>query len=208
LPAAERHPIGSRTASCGINWSQIVRLSLFLAAPLILLASCDGSAPPANETAAAANASEEVQDGLLDRSLAGTPAPATFFEDPEGDRTSLADFKGKPVLVNLWATWCAPCIEEMPRLDALAAREKGKLQVLTISQDRDGRAKVETFFDKHGFANLDSYLDPETALLGDLKIDTLPSTILFDSQGREVWRMVGIADWVGKEAAALIAEAK
>ena len=81
-----------------------MRLCLFLAAPLMLLSACNSGGPPTNEAAAAANASEEVQDGLLDRSLAGTAAPATAFEDPEGDRTTLADFKGKPLLVNLWAT--------------------------------------------------------------------------------------------------------
>ena len=187
-----------------------MRLPLLIAAlgTIAAAAACDRSAPKPDQPATAANESEsEIEDGRLDRSLAGTAAPDTVFQDPSGEEVSLADFRGKPLLVNLWATWCAPCIEEMPTLDGLAAREGDKLTVLAISQDRDGRDKVEAFFDEHGFEHLDSYLDAEMALLPELRIDTLPTTILYDAEGREVWRMIGIADWTGEEAAALLAEA-
>jgi thiol-disulfide isomerase/thioredoxin len=145
--------------------------------------------------------------GRLDRSHAGSAAPATAFEGPDGRPASLADFRGKPLLVNLWATWCAPCIAEMTTLDALTAREKDRLQVLTISQDLGGRDKVEAFFAKQGYRHLDTWLDPQMALMAELKVDTLPTTILYDSRGRELWRVTGMEDWDSGRAALLIAEA-
>lgn len=149
---------------------------------------------------------EAPPTGKLDRSKSGQAAPATAFEDPKGRPASLAEFRGRPVLVNLWATWCAPCIAEMPTLDRLAARESDRLHVVTISQDLDGREKVEAFFAKQGYHNLETWLDPQMALMTGLKADTLPTTILYDARGREVWRMVGMADWEGGQAALLLKE--
>src|SRR3954464_4092284 len=149
---------------------------------------------------------EEAPTGRLDRSHAGKPAPVTAFEDPAGAAGSLADFRGRPVLLNLWATWCGPCVAEMPTLDALAAREGERLQVLTVSQDLDGRDKVEAFFARQGYRNLETWLDPQMALMQDLKVDTLPTTILYDAQGRELWRWTGGEDW-GSAGAALLLNA-
>lgn len=146
--------------------------------------------------------------GAIDRSQAGTPAPDVTFEDPQGQPTSLAAFRGRPLLVNLWATWCAPCIVEMPSLDALAQREGDALQVLALSQDMDGRDKVTEFFRERGFQALEPYLDPDLELMTELGISTLPTTILYDAQGREVWRKAGIEDWQSEDAARLIAEAE
>ena len=147
---------------------------------------------------------EAPPTGRLDRSRAGSPAPATEFEDPDGAPASLADFRGRPVLLNLWATWCGPCVAEMPTLDALAARER--LQVLTVSQDLDGRGKVEAFFRKQGYRHLETWLDPQMALMAALKVDTLPTTILYDSHGRELWRVTGMEDWQSGRAALLLEE--
>ncbi|HYW15349.1 MAG TPA: TlpA disulfide reductase family protein [Allosphingosinicella sp.] len=144
--------------------------------------------------------------GKLDRSNAGKAAPATGFQDPDGAPASLADFRGKPVLLNLWATWCAPCVAEMPMLDKLAEREAGRLHVLTVSQDLDGREKIEAFFAKQGYRKLETWLDPQMALMAELKADTLPTTILYDAQGREVWRMVGMEEWESGRAAELLKE--
>lgn len=144
--------------------------------------------------------------GRLDRSHAGKAAPATPFEDPDGAPASLTDFRGRPLLVNLWATWCAPCVAEMPTLDALAAREDGRLEVLTVSQDLDGRAKVEAFFAKQGYRRLETWLDPQMALMRALRVDILPTTILYDAEGREVWRVVGMEDWDSGRTALLLAE--
>lgn len=187
-----------------------LRLIALLLAIGLSLAGCDrqkqegpqGGAGPQ----AAQNQAEAEPTGRLDRSHAGTPAPAASFQAPDGKTATLADFRGKPLLVNLWATWCAPCIAEMPTLDALAARDK-ELQVLTVSQDMEGRAKVDAFFAERAFTMLQPYIDPEVALMMELKIDTLPTTILYDSKGKEVWRMTGMEDWRGSRAAGLIKEA-
>lgn len=144
--------------------------------------------------------------GRLDRSFAGTPAPTAAFEDPDGELTSLVQFRGKPVLVNLWATWCSPCVAEMPTLDALAGRDNG-IEVLAISQDLQGREKVSAFFAERKFSRLEPYLDPEVAMMMELKVDTLPTTILYDAEGRELWRVTGKEDWTGERAAGLIREA-
>ena len=142
--------------------------------------------------------------GAVDRSHKGEAAPATPFTGPDGRKMTLADFRGKPVLLNLWATWCAPCVKEMPTLDALAVSQGDKLKVLTLSQDFDA-AKVAPFFAKAGFKRLESYLDTETAFSSGMGLN-LPTTILYDAKGREVWRVAGEMDWSGARAAALIAE--
>ena len=180
------------------------------------LAGCDRQKAPepqgeaasqANaETAAAGNA-VEYPTGQLDRSHAGTAAPDIAFEDPHGRPAHLSDFRGRPVLVNLWATWCGPCVVEMPSLDALAARRGEEIKVLTLSQDMDGRQKVTDFFAEREFTRLEPYLDPRLDFMMALGVETLPTTILYDAQGVEVWRMTGMADWESERAARLLTEA-
>lgn len=152
------------------------------------------------------NAGKSNLSGELDITKRGTPAPDVEFEDPDGMKVTLADFRGKPVLVNLWATWCGPCVEEMPTLDALAIREKDRLQVLTVSQDLAGAAKVDPFFEKGGFKMIQPYLDPENGLNFSFKTGLMPTTVLFDAEGKEVWRMLGGMDWNGSRASALLEE--
>src|SRR3954466_10510234 len=154
-----------------------------------------------------AEGEEAIPAPKIDRSHAGAAAPTGEFEDPDGEAVSFAVFQGKPLLVNLWATWCAPCVAEMPTLDALAGREKDRLQVLALSQDADGRSKVEAFFNQHKFRTIEAYLDSKMEMMGDLKVDTLPTTILHNARGREIWRVVGMEDWRSPRAAALLKEA-
>jgi thiol-disulfide isomerase/thioredoxin len=172
---------------------------------LMALAACGEQGGGGNQAAPAPTAAAPT--GRLERSHAGTAAPDTEFQDPDGEPVTLADFKGKPLLVNLWATWCAPCVEEMPTLNALAAREGGRLQVIAVSQDLEGREKVERFLADNKLGELEAYLDPQMALMGKLGVGVLPTTILFDPEGREVWRMTGMADWEGARTANLMAEA-
>ncbi len=180
------------------------------------IAGCDSGKQPqpqatatvADEsTAAADNASDEPERvGTVDRSKQGEAAPDHGFLDPTGKPVTLASFRGKPLLVNLWATWCAPCVREMPTLDRLAVREKDKLQVLVISQDLDGAAKVTPFFEKAKFAALQPYLDPDVKFSTGYGVN-LPTTILYDAEGKEVWRVSGDMEWDGETAAKWIAEA-
>lgn len=188
-------------------------ISLLLPA-ILLLGACDrqsadnaqASANTLAETAATPPGFEADKLGQVSRDNAGEAAPDTPFTAPDGSETTLAAFAGKPVLVNLWATWCAPCVAEMPTLDALAEREDGKLQVLVISQDMDGAEKVAPFFEKAAFKRLQPYLEPGMALSVGYGAN-LPTTILYDAEGKEVWRVLGDTDWTGKPAADLIAEA-
>jgi thiol-disulfide isomerase/thioredoxin len=185
--------------------------SLRLPIALLLLAalsSCAKGNEGADQGNAAAAAPVQPVPGVLDRSHAGTPAPGLTFQDGEGKPTSMAAFRGRPTLVNLWATWCAPCIIEMPALDALAMREGDALQVVALSQDLDGRAAVTRFFGERNFRALEPNLDPQMEYMTSLKLSTLPTTILYDAEGKEVWRMVGIADWESERVAKLLAEAE
>jgi thiol-disulfide isomerase/thioredoxin len=170
----------------------------------LILAACEASEQPPQAPKAAAAAKPAPG---LDRSRAGKPAPDTAFQDPDGEPVTLADLRGRPVLLNLWATWCAPCVEEMPTLDALALREGSRLQVVALSEDLEGREKVEAFLAARRFRRLDSWLDREMALMAALGVQTLPTTILFDAEGREVWRVTGAEDWTDARAAALVTEA-
>ena len=178
-----------------------------LAAAMIALAACSKPQPTANETAPAAEAGPVKG---VDRSHKGAAAPEAVFKDPDGGEISLADFKGVPVLVNLWATWCAPCVKELPTLDRLAAthRDDGSLGVIAVSQDNGPQPSVEAFLAKLNVKDLGAYHDPKMGLSGALGPDAvLPTSILFDAQGREVWRYVGDVDWTGPEAAKLLSEA-
>ena len=185
------------------------------------LAGCDrekGGEPQGERATGAGNAADNAASGPeaaayptgeLDRSHSGAPAPDVVFEDPYGRPARLSDFRGRPVLVNLWATWCGPCVVEMPSLDALARRARADVRVLAVSQDmgEDARRKVTDFFAERRFARLEPYLDKELAIMTTLRVDTLPTTILYNAQGVEVWRMTGMADWDSERTRRLIAEA-
>ncbi len=132
--------------------------------------------------------------------------PELSFKDAAGHELRLTSLKGKPLLVNLWATWCAPCVKEMPMLDGLAA--SGKVAVLTVSQDMLNPEKVTAFFAERKFARLQPWLDPQNDLAFHYGSGTLPTSVYYDAQGREVWRLVGGHDWAGGDTDALLAEAK
>lgn len=184
-----------------------MRLTLLLLLPLAACGADDGRTDAAGpDQPAWSGQPEAAPTGRLDRSHAGETAPAVQFEDPDGAPARLADFRGRPVLLNLWATWCAPCVAEMPTLDRLAARESDRLQVLTVSQDLNGREKVEAFFARQGYRHLETWLDPQMALMTELKADTLPTTIFYDARGREQWRVIGMEDWESGRTALLIRE--
>jgi thiol-disulfide isomerase/thioredoxin len=184
-----------------------LRLILLLLA-LGLIAGCDRQKPPepqANEVSAPV-----IIEKGVDRSQKGKAAPDTVFSNPDGGEISLAEFKGTPVLVNLWATWCAPCVKELPTLDRLAGNHAvdGQLGVIAVSQDMGPQPSVKAFLDKLGIEHVGSYQDSAMGLSGVLGVQVMPTTILYDSEGREVWRYIGDLDWTGAEAEKLLSEAK
>jgi len=108
------------------------------------------------------------------------------------------------VLINLWATWCGPCVLEMPMLDELAGQ--GNLRVVTVSEDLQGADKVVPFFAAKKFRRLEPWLDPDNTLGDHYATGILPTTVLYDKDGREVWRMIGGHDWSGPRTAAMLAD--
>ncbi len=190
-----------------------------LIAPALFIAGCDRQSGDAAQPAgtdgsnqATLRQGEKMRDpvtgltGTLDIAQRGAAMPDIRIEDPDGEPIALTSFIGKPLLVNLWATWCGPCIIEMPALDKLAVREGARLNVLVVSQDIQGAEVVDPFFEEQKFEALGAYLDPENRLGFHYATGVLPTTILYDAKGREVWRVIGGMDWNGSRAAALMAE--
>ncbi len=124
------------------------------------------------------------------------PLPELVFEDESGRERRLAEWRGRFVLLNLWATWCAPCKVEMPALDRLQAKLGGKeFDVVALSFDRAGPAAPRGFFEAEGIANLGLYIDKSGRGATALKAAGLPTTLLIDAEGREIARLAGIAAW-------------
>jgi thiol-disulfide isomerase/thioredoxin len=188
----------------------VVRLILLFLA-LLGLDACDRQkpAPQQGEQATQAEDQSTVGDKGVHRGNAGKPAPTASFRNPDGGEISIADFKGVPVLVNLWASWCGPCIKELPTLEKLsdAHLQDGQLGVIAVSQDMGPHASVVAFLATHKIDGLGAYQDPEMALSGALGVQVMPTTVLYNRQGREVWRYVGDMDWTSAEAAKLLSEA-
>ena len=133
---------------------------------------------------------------MVERKFAGTQLPALTFKDPDGKVLDLGAQDG-PVLVNLWATWCAPCIAEMPALDKLAGEVP--VMVLPISEDMEGWQAVDKFWGKDKFKNIETGLDQPGSYAEAIKAKGLPVTILYDEEGKEIWRVSGTLDWESAE---------
>jgi len=133
------------------------------------------------------------------------PAPTQGFEDESGATLTLADFRGKVVLLNFWATWCAPCVKEMPALDRLAQRLAGPdFALVAISEDRAGVSVVRPFLDKLGTKNIAVYIDAKGSFARAIGIKGLPTTMMIDRAGHVVGAYVGAAEWDTPEAEALM----
>ena len=133
------------------------------------------------------------------------PLPSLGFIDGDGRAMTFADFRGRMVLLNLWATWCVPCRKEMPTLDGLQAKLGGPdFQVVPLSIDRQGLAVVKPFYKELGLKSLRIYVDQSGKAAGDLGAIGIPTTLLVDRDGREIGRKVGPAQWDSPETVEMI----
>ena len=133
------------------------------------------------------------------------PAPGAEFRNAGGKRLTLADFRGRVVLLNIWATWCGPCRAEMPSLDRLQAlHQSDGLAVLAVSVDGGGAAPVRRFFQQSGIRNLSLYLDANNATARAFGARSIPTTLLIDRDGNLVGSLVGAMQWDSPDALALI----
>jgi thiol-disulfide isomerase/thioredoxin len=142
-------------------------------------------------------------------SSAPKPPPAIAFTGPDEKPASLTDFKGKTILVNLWATWCVPCREEMPALDKLQAELGGPdFQVVAINVDTRNREKPKAWLKDNGITNLAYHADPEGKILQVLQksghVVGLPTTFVVDASGCEIALLKGPAEWASPDAVAFM----
>lgn len=152
---------------------------------------------------------EALRDGSMKKLVVHAepkPVSATAFnlEDEQGTAT-LGDYQGKIVLLNFWATWCAPCRKEMPQLEELQQEFGGEdFQVLTIATGRNSPAGIQKFFDENGINSLPRHQDPQQALAREMAVIGLPITVLLDRDGNEVARLLGDAEWNSDSAKAIV----
>jgi thiol-disulfide isomerase/thioredoxin len=133
------------------------------------------------------------------------PAPDEPFVSADGTQHRLADFKGRGMVVNLWATWCAPCIAEMPSLEALSkALAPADIAVLPLSSDRGGANAVQAWFEAHNVTGLPVLIDPKGAFARSVNARGIPTTLVINKSGQVVARLEGAADWGSPEAQALV----
>lgn len=131
--------------------------------------------------------------------------PELVFEDGHGAKRALAGFRSRVVLLNVWATWCVPCREEMPALDRLQQKLGAPgFEVVALSIDAGGATAVKPFYDEFGIRSLAIYVDPASRAMGALGLVGIPTTVLVDRQGNEIGRRTGPAQWDGAEAVRLI----
>jgi len=195
-------PIDGRLRGGWLKWA-IVGVALFgVAAVLYIIVQA--SSKPQQEGGLKSVARGEMKK--LEVPLEATAAPVHAFHDGAGQPVQVADFKGKVLVLNLWATWCAPCVAEMPTLAKLAAAYAGRpVAVVPVSVDTQKDVeKARAFIGKN--APLAFYSDPEMKLPFAFKppVSGMPTTVIYSADGVELGRLSGGADWSGADARAVI----
>ena len=134
-----------------------------------------------------------------------TPAPPAIFHDQYGNEISFADFKDKTVLVNFWATWCAPCIKEMPDLNELQKSLGGdNFEIILISENQDGIESSLQFLIDNKITHLNTYIDTRRNVAHTLGYNALPTSMLINADGYMIGKLIGPAEWNSGDAKALI----
>jgi len=209
----------SRTAAISLATAAIAAAVGF-AAIYVTVGRPDNAGAPAEKVAPAPVAPQILPKGPGSNPLSqGHMAAFVFRKEPEalaevkfqdaaGKERTLADWRGKVVLLNLWATWCLPCRKEMPALDRLQ-KELGsdKFEVVAVGVDRKGLEGARKFLDETKVEHLALYVDPTTRMTSELRAVGLPATLLIDAQGLEIGRLLGPAEWDSEDAKRLIAAA-
>ncbi len=140
--------------------------------------------------------------------FAGEHTPRVAINGPSGGQITLQALRGRVILVNLWATWCPPCLTELPSLDKLEAElGSNKFQVVTINMDAAPPSVAEAYLKERGLTHLPLFTDPHLLMDPALAGPGIPASVLYDRKGHEIARMYGAADWSSPEARALIAAA-
>ncbi len=152
---------------------------------------------------------EDLREGSMKKLIIlpdPLPVSDTAFQiEDDGGEARLSDYEGKYVLVNFWATWCAPCRKEMPMLSALQEEYGGEeFEVLTIATGRNSPTGISKFFEEIGVDNLPRHQDPGMKLAREMRVIGLPVTLILDPEGREIARMLGDAEWDSPSARAII----
>ena len=130
--------------------------------------------------------------------------PDVALSSVDGGPAALADYAGEPVVLNFWATWCAPCREEMPSLDRLQAEMGDRLEVVTVATGRNAPEGIRSFFEEEAIENLPMLTDPNQELSRQMAVLGLPVTVILNAEGREIARLTGGAEWDTPEAKAIL----
>jgi thiol-disulfide isomerase/thioredoxin len=194
------------------HWLLIAATMVASAVVLLLVGLEYGSRVLSPETAVRQSVPATVSTGSasgnqLELSVFDQPhaLPEVRFQDDQGRDLTLGDFRGRVVVLNVWATWCVPCRKEMRTLDRLQARLGGKnFLVVALSLDRKGVEAVRGFYQEVGVENLAIYVDPSGKGSHALAIPGVPTTLLIDREGREVARKMGEAEWDSPEIVSLV----
>jgi thiol-disulfide isomerase/thioredoxin len=189
--------------------AKVLRSTLILAlvlstASLALLLASLWRGEPAKPPVVARGAPQDAALGEFTPLDPPRPAPPLAFAERDGDTRQLGDFRGHWLLVNLWATWCAPCVREMPSLDRLQAKLGNQIRVLALSEDRKGAEVVDPFLGKLDLKAMTIYLDPAAHAQQAFGIRGLPTSFLIDPEGVLRGKLEGAAEWDSPKMLALI----
>jgi thiol-disulfide isomerase/thioredoxin len=176
-----------------MRWACVAGLTLLLLAPSFTRAAESGRDMP-----------DRSKLGEFVPSAQPAAAPAVSLTEPGGTTVDLSNFKGKLVLVNFWATWCEPCLREMPSIERLQSRLEDRMTVLAVSEDRGGSKAVDPFVEKLGLKSVKIYIDPKSAVGRAFEVRGLPTSFLIDREGKVVARVEGAAEWDSPKIMAVI----
>jgi thiol-disulfide isomerase/thioredoxin len=176
-----------------MRWACVAGLVVLLLTPNLTQAEEGGADVP-----------DRAKLGQFVPSAQPVPAPIIALTDVSGNTVDLSDFKGKLVLVNLWATWCEPCLREMPSLERLRSQLGERIAVLGVSEDRGGGKAVEPFIAKLGLTSIKIYIDPKSAVGRAFEVRGLPTSLLIDRDGKLVGRVEGAAEWDSPKIMAIL----